>query len=267
MTEQIDQQYLEGLEKIIDMYTVDATSKSYLKYKAGSLKKAPNGEFLKDTDFTLPLGQTINPNDPRMFLNETQSAVEYEVDHYKKTRKKVVEEAINQNKDKLILDYVEGINKVLGEAQTKIESDLEKKLKNAPKEEKKRILETQLYELLGSFVKDLDITKDYKKNKDLVDAVNGLKEFENLDDADKNEYIADTLTKQNGLSDNYKNFRRPWGDLGGQMASNYTRMIGRALLKESNGKYSINKEALKEAYSNPEAIKKMSPIIAQKYRG
>ena len=44
------------------------------------------------------------------------------------------------------------------------------------------------------------------------------------------------------------------------MISNYTRVIGKQLLQEKDGKYSIKEELLKKAYTNADSVKKMSPI-------
>lgn len=264
---QIDQAYLTDLEKIVDMNSVDRNSDSYLKYKSGLIKRGPDGKSIKDSDFTLPLGKAINLFDPNMFLNETQSAIEYETDQYKTTHKIAVEKAIKDNKDQLLRDYVQGINAIVKKQTEHLKSDLEKKLKDATPEQKKQILELNLYSFIGNLMKDLDLTRGYKENKDLVEAVNGLKALQDAGDSERNEMVADLITEQRGLSDNYKNFRRPWGELGNQMIENYTRVIGKQLLKETNGKYSINEEVLKKAYDNPESIKKMSPVIASKYRG
>ena len=230
---QINQEYLKDLEKIMDMNSVDSVSKDYLRYKTGSLKKGPDGQPLRDIDFTSRLGKAINRNDPNMFLNETQSAIEYEVDHYKDGRKEDVEKAIGKNKGKLTEDYLTGINKIIREEAAKIKSGLEEKLKDAPAEQKKQILEMNLYAFVGSLLRNLDLTEGYKGNKDLVEAVTGLKQLQEAGDSERNELVSNLLTEQNGLSDNYKNFRRPWGNLSKQMIANYTRVIGKQLLKGS----------------------------------
>ena len=266
---QENQDYLSGLEKIVDMHDVDRISKDYLKYKAGSLKRNPDGSEITDSQYILPLGRKISPNnDPNMFLNETQAAIENEVGNYKQTRKTEVEDAASKYKDQIISDYSKGINHVLEESKKNIKSQLEEKLQKLPaearnkisEEEKKKLLEIELYKLLGGLVKDLDLSEDYKANKDLVEAVQGLKELEETDESERKDIVADRITKEDRLTSNYRNFRRDWNGLYDQMRMNYSRVIGKQLLKENNGNYSINEELLKEAYSNVDSLKKMSPV-------
>ena len=73
--------------------------------------------------------------------------------------------------------------------------------------------------------------------------------------------MAEHIINKNRLTEEYKNTRRDWNGLHNQMKMNYMRMIGKQLLKESNGEYSINTDLLKEAHSNIESAKKMSPLV------
>ncbi|MEK6841392.1 MAG: hypothetical protein AABX45_02255 [Nanoarchaeota archaeon] len=265
-----NQDYLQGLEKILAMHGVESTSKDYLRYKAGLIKKNPDGSEVTDSQYIMPLGRIINPDDPEMFLNETQAAIEHEVDNYKETREDEVNKAFKKYKGQIISDYASVVNKVLDEATKNVKSKLEEQLKKVPADKRKEIikqnLEVSLYQLLGQLVKDLDLTENYKGNKDLVEAVNNLKDLDNLEDSERPNAVADKIIEQNRLTDNYRNFRRDWNSMYGQLRANYTRIIGKQLLKESNGKYSINEELLKEAYSNVEAAKKMSPRVQSKYK-
>ena len=264
------QEYLQGLEKILAMHGVESTSKDYLRYKAGLVKKNPDGSEITDSQYILPLGKMINPSDPKMFLNETQAAVEHEVDNYKETRKNEVNEAFNKYNGQIISDYASIVNKVLDENAKEVKSKLKEQLKEVPSDEIKEIikqnLEVRLYQLLGKLAKDLDLTEGYEGNKELVEAVNSLKELDNLKDSERPNAIADKVIEDNRLSGNYRNFRRDWNGMYEQLRTNYTRIIGKQLLKEDKGKYVINEKLLKEAYGNVEAAKKMSPRVLSKYR-
>ncbi len=266
---QENQDYLQGLEKIVNIYNVDRLSKDYLRYKAGLLKKNQDGSEITDSQFIIPLGGTINPDDSEMFVNETQASVEKEVKNYQQTRKGEIDNAFNQYKNNIISDYAKGINKIIEGSADEIKSRLEEKLKDLPADEKQELLkqnlEINLYHLIGSLIKDLDLTKDYKANKDLVEAVNGLKELNEAEQEERKDIVADKSINKNRLTDNYRNFRRDWNNMYEQMRINYLRVIGKQLLKESNGKYRINEELLKQAYCNVESIKEMSPSVKAKY--
>ena len=269
-----NQEYLNGLKVLQEMNLVDDVSKDYLRYKAGLIKKNSDGSPLTDSQYLSPLGQVINPGDPSMFLNETQAAVEDQVVNYQDTRQGSVDDAFKKYKKQLFEDYTGQVNGKLKEASGKIKSELEKKLKNVPADKKKELiksaLENNLYQIVGSLAKDLDLSKDYianeNANKDLVEAVAGLKELDSLEDSERPNAVADNMIGKYQLGDNYRNFRRDWGGMYDQMRSNYIKMIGKQLLKEDGGKYAINDKLLKEAYGNSEAVKKMTPIIGAKYK-
>ena len=274
MTNQ-NQEYLQGLEKIVDMFKVDSGGKEWLKYKAGSLKKNPDGSPINELQYLAPeaLGGIISPTDPELFLNETQTFVENEINNYQETKAKDVNGTLNKYKNQLISDYVEGANKIISQNTKKIKSDLEKKIaesniKLTPEQKKELVkanLEQSLYQLIGKLIKDLDLTEDYKGNKDLVEAVNGLRELDSIDESERQNTVADLVIKKDGLTDNYRNARRDWNGSYEGMRMNYVRVIGKQLLNEENGNYSIKEKLLKEAYGNVEAVKKMSPIIKAKY--
>jgi hypothetical protein len=159
---------------------------------------------------------------------------------------------------------------VLDETSKNVKSRLEEQLKKIPADKRKEIikqnLEVNLYQVLGQLAKELDLTENYKGNKELVKAVNSLKELNNLEDSERPNAVADKVIEENRLSDNYRNFRRDWNGMYEQLRTNYTRIIGKQLLKEDKGKYVINEKLLKEAYSNIESAKKMSPMVKSKYR-
>ncbi len=267
-------EYLDGLKILQEMNLVDNVSKDYLRYKSGLIKKNPDGSPVTDSQYLSSLGKVINPGDPSMFLNETQAAIEDQVVNYQDTRKGSVDDTFKKYKEQLFEDYASQVNGGLAKASKKIKSELEKKLKGVPADKKKEALkydlENNLYQILGSQVKDLDLSEEYIKkkdaNKDLVEAVNGLKELDALEDSERPNAVADQMIEKYQLGDNYKNFRRDWNGMYDQMRSNYIKIIGKQLLKEDGGEYAINRKLLKEAYGNSESVKKMTPVIGAKYK-
>ncbi|MBS3146293.1 hypothetical protein J4471_01200 [Candidatus Woesearchaeota archaeon] len=253
--------YLTSLDSLVNMYQVDEGLEGYTRQ---GVKNPELGAQLK-----LQLGSAINPDDKGMFIHATPEYVALESQNYQHSHEDDIKSAYEKHKDKVITDYVAGVNKrlqhIVDEIKPKIEEKYnDPKYKDVKAEDKKKAVDQELtvnlYQALGQLLKDLNISEDFKDNEELAEAANTLQELEKIPEENKGKAVAGIIAAKNRLTPEYANLPRNWDNLYNGMISNYTRVIGKQLLQEKDGKYSIKEELLKKAYTNADSVKKMSPI-------
>lgn len=259
MTEKFDaNNYLLNLQKIGAMHKVDSSLNGL------------NKEGLKLEDrvrLRQGLGQTIQGN-PDFLLNETPEHVGNETMHYQEAYKKGVEEAVKTYKGKILEDYVSVINENIAANLNKVKTDIEKD-KNYQKldeDKKKVVLEQNLREItiqvIKQFLADLKLNKDYKEDKELVDAYSMYNALNESNDQDeivgmyvKNKKLSSNAVNNTFLRNNYKGLKEESLDV-------YARVVVSRLL-DKNGK--VDAEKLGKAFDSVDSYKAMSPYVAQKY--
>ena len=262
--EQIEQEFLQGLNRLANMNTVDESLDDYLRYLNGERKTGKDGKPIGPDNYVSTLESMISPI-PNALRNAQPQAIQYEAEWHQGAFKADVEEAAKKYEDRVISEYAGFKNRLLDENNKGFKSELEKALEKVPddkkelaREQETRRFEAKLYQAVGTAAADFVLKEDYKGNKELIDAANDLKELREAS-PDKRANIAATLTTQkHRLSSNFPNLVKDWNKEADGLEAMYARVIGKALVEQKDGNYTINQGLLKEAYGNVDSIKKMS---------
>lgn len=246
-----------NLEKILRQYQVETLVKDYSN---GSPKE---GEVL---GYVRNLGLAV-ASDESFFLNATPQAIQNETNSYLKFHEKVIKEAIEKSKVALTDNYKsivdEGLVRVVEDVKRSIGDDLNK-LTN---EQQAEAIAPHIYGALADILvanTDLELNPDYK-DKELVSAYFAYKSLEKADEGDKKQIVAGALRESiPWLTENIVNFvpldpKRARSIIG--------RKLGKQLVKESNGTYTLDKGKFEAAFGIDSNYKRITPIVYNKLYG
>lgn len=272
--------YLNSLRQLSQMRHVHRTFDNYGKYKQGKLRGNHNDlEFLVQDPKTgnLGLGPIISENDdPKMFVNETQAAVEDGVLTYQVRNRPRLETYIKEYSDRIVSDYSLVLNKTIDGLVSESRKDLQEKVekKEIKPEEVKERMENEvlpgLYQLIGKLLAELSPNPAYLDAKDsdrqLVEAITEVAVLKDLSDEDTKHMIPRIMIEKHGLTDNYVNYRRDWNGIRDRMLDMRSRMIAKKVItKTEAGNYELNKDLIKKAFGGYEGMLDMSPIAMRAY--
>ena len=262
--EQIEQEFLQGLNRLANMNTVDESLDDYLRYLNGERKTGKDGKPIGPDNYVSTLESMISPI-PNALRNAQPQAIQYEAEWHQGAFKADVEEAAKKYEDRVISEYAGFKNRLLDENNKGFKSELEKALEKVPddkkelaREQETRRFEAKLYQAVGTAAADFVLKEDYKGNKELIDAANDLKELREASPDERANIAATLTTQKHRLSSNFPNLVKDWNKEADGLEAMYARVIGKALVEQKDGNYTINQGLLKEAYGNVDSIKKMS---------
>ena len=247
----------QDLEKILRQHQVENLVKDYSN---GSPKE---GDVL---DYIRNLGGAV-AYDENFFLNATPQAIQNETKSYIKFHEKDVKEAIGRSKGTLTDNYKGIVDDGLAGVSEDVKKSI-KDLEKLTKEQQAEVIAPHVYGALAkTIVEDtgLELNPEYKDNKELVSAYLAYKSLEKADEGDKKQIIAGALRGSiPWLTDNIINFA-PLDP--NRARSIIGRKLGKQLVKESNGKYELDKYKFEAAFGTDSNYKKITPIVYDELYG
>ncbi len=267
--------YQAKLDQISRMNHVGGRFEDYGRFRQGKLKgKHTNLEFLVEDPKTgnLGLGSIINPDDPKMFLNETDTAIEDMVINYQERNRPRIQSYLAEYGPRIVSDYTSVHNKRIEKIIEFVKKGMDEK--KVPEDKRAAILDSeilpQLQKIVGDQLASLTPNENYMESKDadpeVVEVLKELSELKNLSDEETKDVASGIMIKKHGLSDNYKNFRRDWSGIRDGMIDMRSRHLAKKALVKTEKGYEIDKEFVAKVFGGYDGLLEMSPVAQSLYK-
>jgi hypothetical protein len=238
--------------------------------EAAKLLSKPEGVrdrswFSKLEELLLPAGKVMNPADPDMLLQASPQLVGHFFGNYEREQKKTLDQYVQDNKGRVVLDYSSVVNQNIGSIVAG-KSKLPEKL--SP-EEKDLRTELAIYSYVGGLASKLSLNPDYQEGEDkddeLIALLGEVKSLEGLEGNELRETMAQRLIEKYHLPKEYAAMQRPWEEIRNKSLEIYTRTLGKKLVKKTDKGFEIDQALLTKAYGGYEGILDMAPEAFKKY--
>lgn len=195
---------------------------------------------------------------------------EKQVGIYKMKNAKAATDAANMYGDQIVSDYAGSINNIVKEIVSEIEAELKKahgeNFERIPQQQKDAVIASALYAELAKALKQLGffdslkLNKDYKDDKELIEAAKAFEAYEKAPEDKRNDLGKNSYVNGRGMHPLFRQYVD--GNAAyEQQKEMYARTIVKKLVAKGDNGFKIDEKKMKDAFGTLETYANIAPIV------
>ena len=206
---------------------------------------------------TVASNTITNGDVPEYLLNATPQAWNHEITNYRVKYDRELNAAFEGSREGLLEFYAREIDMIRGGITAKIDED--ERTKGFTKEQKQKILERNMYQVLALMLSRLKINPECK-DKELLQIYLKIKELEEAEPQERTKMTAQAFQEMYRLSDNAPNLLN-WDQYTDKAKSIYGRIVAKKLLNE---KLKLDRDKFNDAFGTIDSYAQIASLYQKK---